>query len=149
MAKEYNFDAVMAACSSGSYLSNSLDDLQDDIEKLQRLIKELEEAYHGIGYKSSIYKMYDALYNNIGSASNYNYWNNSGVWSSIQNIVYKTDNFILQIHLYLASVIMLVLSKLNLPVYDYELYTMLSLIHMSALPYYTSIKGEISTDNYI
>ena len=91
MAKEYNFDAVMAACSSGSYLSNSLVDLQDDIEKLQRLIKELEEAYHGIGYKSSIYKMYDALYNNIGSASNYNYWNNSGVWSSIQNIVYKTD----------------------------------------------------------
>ena len=57
----------------------------------EHFIKELEEAYHGIGYKSSIYKMYDALYNNIGSASNYNYWNNSGVWSSIQNIVYKTD----------------------------------------------------------
>ena len=61
----------------------------------------------------------------------------------------KTDNFTLQIHLYLASVIMLVLSKLNLPVYDYELYTMLSLIHMGALPYYTSIKGEISANDYI
>ena len=61
----------------------------------------------------------------------------------------KTYNFTLQIHLYLASVIMLVLSKLNLPVYDYELYTMLSLIHMGALPYNTSIKGEISTDDYI
>ena len=91
MAKEYDFDAVMSACSSGSYLSDSLDDLQDDIEKLQRLIKELEELYHGIGYKSTIFKMYDALYNNIGSASNYNYWNNSGVWSAVQNIVYKTD----------------------------------------------------------
>ena len=91
MAKEYDFDAVMSACSSGSYLSDSLDSLQDDIETLQRLIKELEELYHGIGYKSSIFKMYDALYNNIGSASNYNYWNNSGVWSAVQNIVYKTD----------------------------------------------------------
>ena len=91
MAKEYNFDAVMKACSSGSYLSNSLDDLQDDVEKLQKLIKELEEVYHGIGYKSSIFKMYERLYENIGSASNYNYWNNSGVWSAIQNIVYKTD----------------------------------------------------------
>lgn len=67
----------------------------------------------------------------------------------IHTYVYKTDNFTLQIHLYLASVIMLVLSKLNLPVYDYELYTMLSLIHMGALPYYTSIKGEISTDDDI
>lgn len=91
MAKEYNFDAVMTACSSGSYLSDSLDSLQDNIEKLQKLIKELEEAYHGIGYKSSIFKMYEALYENIGSASNYNYWNNSGVWSAVQNIVYKTD----------------------------------------------------------
>ena len=41
------------------------------------------------------------------------------------------------------------LSKLNLPKYDCELYTILNLIHMGALPYYTSIKGEISTDDYI
>ena len=61
----------------------------------------------------------------------------------------RTGDFTLQIQLYLTSVLMLMLSKLNLPKYDYELYTILSLIHMGALPYYTSIKGEISTDDYI
>ena len=89
--KEYDFDGVMRSCSKGSYLSDSLDNLQTDIAKLQRLLKELERAYHGIGKDSVIYKMYDALYNIIGRASNYNYWNNSGLWESVQNIVYKTN----------------------------------------------------------
>ena len=90
-AKKYDFDGVMNICSSGSFLSNSLDSLQDDIEKLQSLLKELEELYHGVGSKSSIYNMYDELYSYIGGASNYNYWNNSGIWDSVQNIVYKAD----------------------------------------------------------
>jgi phage shock protein A len=91
MAKHYNFDGVMSACSAGSYLSNSLDSLQDNVEELQKCIKELEKLYHGIGTKSSIYKVYEEMYSSIGGASNYNYWNNSGIWSAIQNIVYKAD----------------------------------------------------------
>ena len=91
-AKKYDFDGVMRICSSGSFLSNSLDDLQNDIEKLQKQIKELEELYHGVGSKSTIYQMYDELNSYIGGASNYNYWNNSGIWDAVQNIVYKADN---------------------------------------------------------
>ncbi len=90
-ARYYDFDGVMDTCSSGSYLSNALDNLQDDLEKLQRLVHELEENYHGIGSSSSIYKLYDEIYSNLGGASNYNYWNNTGMWKAIQNIVYKAD----------------------------------------------------------
>ena len=90
--KYYDFDGVMATCSSGSYLSSSLDSLQTNVERLQKLIKELEEYYHGIGNNSTIYKMYEEIYSSIGGASNYNYWNNSGIWDAIQNIVYKADN---------------------------------------------------------
>lgn len=89
--KNYDFEGVMDTCSSGSYLSNALDNLQDDMDKLQRLVKELEKCYHGIGRNSSIYKMYEDIYSNIGGASNFNYWNNSGMWDAIQNIVYKSD----------------------------------------------------------
>lgn len=89
--KEYDFDGVMSSCSEGSYLSESLENLQNDLSQLQKMIKELEGFYHGIGRDSSVYKMYDDLYTTIGRASNYNYWNNSGLWEAVQNIVYKTN----------------------------------------------------------
>ena len=86
--KKYAYDEVVEFCSTNGPLDSAVQKLQEDLKKLRVVIEENQELFHGKGTKSSVYRQYSNLLNNVGQAPN------EGVGNGMWNIVKKATDVI-------------------------------------------------------
>lgn len=65
-------------------------------------------------------------------------------YKAFASFVDRKGNFLMQLQLYLISLFFLIVSSFNLPEIDTYLYSILSVIYLGVLPYYTSLEEVIT-----
>ena len=65
-------------------------------------------------------------------------------YKAFASFVDRKGNFLMQLQLYLISLFFLIISSFNLPEIDTYLYSILSVIYLGVLPYYTSLEEVIT-----